>query len=188
MTDPSFSRTAFDPIDGFPYPKGPTMPDPTDPEAPNPYLDETYCECGSTSYGVHSDTCTAPEAGPSTEALANPCNCEHSEHFDDPTPRTAHEYMRVEAGESFAMYVGLICDDCATGHLRQYLATNRFPCASCGAELVRFRGDREVRCSCGTEHNSAGQRLRDDWRGNPSNYDDEIGDLEGFEIQHAGDE
>jgi hypothetical protein len=27
--------------------------------------------------------------------------------------------------------------------------------------------------------------LRDDWRGNPSNYDDEIGDLEGYEQQHA---
>ena len=40
---------------------------------------------------------------------------------------------------------------------------------------------------CGTEYNGAGQRLRDDWRGNPSLYDDEVGDLEGFEQQHAGD-
>lgn len=30
--------------------------------------------------------------------------------------------------------------------------------------------------------------LRDDWRGNRSNYDDEIGDMEGFELQHAGAE
>ncbi|WP_133055163.1 hypothetical protein [Mycolicibacterium fallax] len=40
---------------------------------------------------------------------------------------------------------------------------------------------------CGTEYNGSGQRLRDDWRGNPSLYDDEIGDLEGYEIQHADD-
>lgn len=42
--------------------------------------------------------------------------------------------------------------------------------------------------SCGTEYNGAGQRLRSDWRGNPSLYDDEVGDLEGFEQQNAGDE
>jgi hypothetical protein len=36
--------------------------------------------------------------------------------------------------------------------------------------------------------NASGQRLRDDWRGNPSVYDDEIGDMEGFEIQQLRNE
>lgn len=65
---------------------------------------------------------------------------------------------------------------------------NRWDCERCGKEVRRYRGQYDVQCECGTFYNAAGQRLRDDWRGNPSNYDDEIGDLEGFEIQHSGDE
>ncbi|AIS73855.1 hypothetical protein SEA_SEMPERFI_92 [Mycobacterium phage SemperFi] len=58
----------------------------------------------------------------------------------------------------------------------------------CGAEVRRYRGESDVSCTeCGAWYNASGQRLRDDWRGNASNYDDEIGDLEGFEAQHAGD-
>ncbi|MGC4174323.1 hypothetical protein [Demequina sp.] len=57
---------------------------------------------------------------------------------------------------------------------------------NCGAELVWWRGDGDKRCGgCGAWYNAFGQHLRDDWAGNPSNYDDEIGDLEGYEIQHA---
>ena len=63
------------------------------------------------------------------------------------------------------------------------------PCERCGHEVSRWRGMSDVSCGhCGAEYNAFGQRLRDDWRGNPSLYDDEIGDLEGYEIQHAGDE
>ena len=59
-------------------------------------------------------------------------------------------------------------------------------CQRCGAEVRRYRGQCDVDCSdCGACYNASGQRLRDDWRGNPSVYDDEIGDLEGYEIQHA---
>lgn len=61
-------------------------------------------------------------------------------------------------------------------------------CENCAAEIRRYRGQSDVDChNCGACYNASGQRLRDDWRGNPSNYDDEIGDLEGYEIQHAGD-
>lgn len=67
--------------------------------------------------------------------------------------------------------------------------TNTFECKDCGAKCERYRGEYEVCCpKCGASHNASGQRLRDDWRGNPSNYDDDISDLEGFEMQHAGDE
>ncbi len=58
----------------------------------------------------------------------------------------------------------------------------------CGTTIERYRGESEVTCpNCDAEYNASGQRLRDDWRGNPSNYDDEIGDMEGYESQHAND-
>jgi hypothetical protein len=56
-------------------------------------------------------------------------------------------------------------------------------CEKCKREVRRFRGQSDVDCECGACYNAFGQRLRDDWRGNPSVYDDEIGDMEGFEIQ-----
>lgn len=57
----------------------------------------------------------------------------------------------------------------------------------CGAEVARWRGQYDVSCECGAWFNASGQRLRDDWYGNPSYHDEEIGDLEGYEIQHASD-
>lgn len=60
-------------------------------------------------------------------------------------------------------------------------------CGKCGATVTRYRGQSDVDCDCGACYNAGGQRLRDDWRGNMSNYDDEIGDMEGYEAQHAGD-
>ena len=63
------------------------------------------------------------------------------------------------------------------------------PCERCGHTVSRWRGMYSATCGhCDAEYNAGGQRLRDDWRGNPSSWDDEIGDLEGYEIQHAGDE
>lgn len=65
---------------------------------------------------------------------------------------------------------------------------SQWKCEKCGRDVRRYRGESDVDCdNCGASYNASGQRLRDDWRGNPSNYDDEIGDLEGYEIQHAGD-
>lgn len=40
---------------------------------------------------------------------------------------------------------------------------------------------------CGTEFNGAGQRLRSGWRDNASLYDENVGDLEGYELSRAGD-
>jgi hypothetical protein len=62
------------------------------------------------------------------------------------------------------------------------------PCDRCSRTVTRWRGMADVTCShCGAEYNAGGQRLRDDWRGNPSTWDDDVPDLEGYEIQHAGD-
>lgn len=58
-------------------------------------------------------------------------------------------------------------------------------CDRCHTQISRFRGQGDITCSaCGAIYNCFGQRLRDDLhtRVNPSEYDDEIGDLEGDEI------
>lgn len=66
---------------------------------------------------------------------------------------------------------------------------SHWDCEKCGAEIRRYRGQSDVDCdNCGACYNAGGQRLRDDWRGNPSAYDDEIGDMEGFEMQQLSHE
>jgi hypothetical protein len=61
--------------------------------------------------------------------------------------------------------------------------TNTWKCKKCNRTIERYRGMGDIQCVCGAWYNSFGQRLRDDWQGNPSNYDENIGDLEGFEMQ-----
>jgi len=56
----------------------------------------------------------------------------------------------------------------------------------CGTRIERWRGETHVECpDCKAQYNAAGQRLRDDWGRNPSNDDEDIGDLEGMEIMEA---
>lgn len=63
------------------------------------------------------------------------------------------------------------------------------PCGRCGHTITRYRGMAYVYCGkCDAEHNAGGQLLRDDWRGNPSSWDEDVSDLDGYEMQHAGDE
>lgn len=66
--------------------------------------------------------------------------------------------------------------------------TNSWPCQKCGTTVERYRGESDVSCpKCGAQYNASGQRLRDDWRGNSSNYDDDMDDMEGYERQYAHD-
>lgn len=59
----------------------------------------------------------------------------------------------------------------------------------CGSKVLRFRGESDVRCGdCGNWYNAFGQRLRDDWQKNRSNWDDDVSDLDGYEEAYAGDE
>lgn len=52
---------------------------------------------------------------------AERCNCEHQEHFTgSPSP---HEYRKVPAGHQRAVFVGRICDACASGHYAGVLAS-----------------------------------------------------------------
>lgn len=63
---------------------------------------------------------------------------------------------------------------------------SEWKCEKCGATVERWPGESDVWCaSCDTPYNAFGQRLRDDWAGNPSNYDDDISDLDGFEMQQS---
>lgn len=56
----------------------------------------------------------------------------------------------------------------------------------CGEEMYHYRGEGDQSCPrCGQWFNAFGQRLRSDWMGNPSTRDDDIGDLEGFELDHT---
>ena len=59
---------------------------------------------------------------------------------------------------------------------------------TCGAPISRLHGQGDISCSrCGTEYNVSGQRLRSGWRANPSTWDNDINDLEGFEFAHTND-
>ena len=66
--------------------------------------------------------------------------------------------------------------------------TNTWTCSDCGAECDRYRGQGDVTCFCGAQYNAFGQRLRDDWRGNSSTWDDCVDDMEGFERQQLANE
>lgn len=78
-------------------------------------------------------------------------------------------------------------DGCGTCGSRYSAPTNAWKC-ECGEVVERFRGMSDVCCqNCGREYNASGQRLRDDWRGNRSNWDDDVSDMDGYEMQHAGD-
>lgn len=61
------------------------------------------------------------------------------------------------------------------------MPTRWWHCANCGAHLERWRGGGDQICTCGAEYNAFGQRLRDDWRANPSWQNEDIDDLSGFE-------
>ena len=60
-----------------------------------------------TYFGVHTASCTLVM-----------CQCEHADHEH---PATSHPYLGVRAGTHRAQHVGLVCDECAAGHLAGYL-------------------------------------------------------------------
>lgn len=66
--------------------------------------------------------------------------------------------------------------------------TSHWPCKRCPATVYRYPGESDVECDCGAQYNAVGQQLRDDWRGNQSNWDDSISDMDGYENQHANDD
>lgn len=56
--------------------------------------------------------------------MADMCGCEHTSHFNDTefSPfQPEHDFMSVPAGSCIASFVGEVCDDCANGHLSDYI-------------------------------------------------------------------
>lgn len=61
---------------------------------------------------------------------------------------------------------------------------SEWKCGQCGSIVERWPGMSDVDCAkCGAWYNAGGQRLRDDWMGNSSNWDDDVDDMEGYERQ-----
>lgn len=52
----------------------------------------------------------------------------------------------------------------------------------CGKTVTRYRGQSDTRCQCGQWYNACGQQLRSNWMENPSNYDENVSDMEGYEL------
>ena len=62
--------------------------------------------------------------------MSEPCNCEHRDHFEPDAwdiekgevwVKTKHDHMSVPAGNQWGMWVGFICDDCASTCMAGYL-------------------------------------------------------------------
>lgn len=68
------------------------------------------------------------------------------------------------------------------------MRTRYTTCERCGNEVDVTYGD--AQCRCGAIYNAFEQRLRDDLysRPNPSDWDDDISDLDGYEIAMLGGE
>lgn len=67
------------------------------------------------------------------------------------------------------------------------MAKREFECKVCGATVESY-GGYDTQCGrCGQEYNAFGQMLREGWQDNPSWGDDEIGDMEGYEMSLAWD-
>lgn len=61
-----------------------------------------------------------------------------------------------------------------------------FPCLTPGCEasiiVTRYGPPNDLSCRlCDAEYNAFGQRLRDNWRDNPSNWDESVSDMDGYE-------
>lgn len=75
-----------------------------------------------TGWSVKPTLCPEHQSGDPSGA----CQCEHESH----EVGTAHRYLGVPANpRRVAMYVGPVCDDCAYGHLAEYMRH----CDRCGS-------------------------------------------------------
>lgn len=64
-----------------------------------------------------------------------------------------------------------------------------FDCTCCGSHLEIWERGRDITCRrCGTPFNCFGQELRRDWASNPAWRDDDIDDMEGFELSQLAAE
>lgn len=64
------------------------------------------------------------------------------------------------------------------------LRERKWECANCGHDVVSYGRDTECE-QCGQPYNAFGQQLRRGWQDNPSYWDEEVSDLDGYEIGMA---
>lgn len=83
-----------------------TVTEPTQPNARCPECNVPVTDLASL-FGVHAASCGVVM-----------CQCEHADHERG---AAGHPYLGVRAGTRRAQHVGLVCDDCAAGHLAEYL-------------------------------------------------------------------
>lgn len=111
-----------------------------------------------------------PRAEPHTERALVPCRVRLTVRRDRLMARDIRRVEDAVDAEGFVVAGGYSAWDCDR----------------CGKEVRRYRGVANIDCgNCGASYNAVGQRLRDDWRGNASNYDDDVSDMDGYENQHA---
>ena len=51
--------------------------------------------------------------------VSTACSCEHESHFDG----SEHGFLEVRPGGNLATFVGALCVDCTTRHLRRYVVS-----------------------------------------------------------------
>lgn len=74
----------------------------------------------------------------------------------------------------------------ADGFYAKIHTHREWECGDCGTTV--HSSGRDVDCDkCGACYSAYGQRLNRNWRSNMSNYDSEVGDMEGYENAMAGD-
>lgn len=64
-------------------------------------------------------------------ARIDKCNCEHTDHMGSDvngnmTQIVGHAYMDAPAGNAHAHFVGRVCDDCAKGHMQEWLIIEEY--------------------------------------------------------------
>lgn len=74
-----------------------------------------------------------------------------------------------------------VCNEArANGQYAKVHRHRSWPCGNCGTTV--HASSRDTDCDkCGACYNVYGQRLRDNWRSNRSNYDDDVSDMDGYE-------
>lgn len=135
----------------------------------------TCGSCGKTIYPVRwlgqtfwADRKHAYGENPGGQSIKCP-NHDHGHHPDD--PEMERKYVRMDMRSS------------------KTAVERTWPCKQCGAIVTSWGHGEDTECDkCGAQYNAFGQRLRDDWRGNSSNYDEDMGDMEGFERQQLANE
>ena len=72
------------------------------------------------------------------------------------------------------------------GHYAKVHTHREWACGDCGTTV--YASSRDTDCDkCGACYTVYGQRLNRNWRSNMSNYDESVGDMEGYEAAMAGD-